>query len=178
MFISFGSTFYINSIFTHPDHIRTLDASNAGSFLGLIPLFFLLFILTILIISPFNSSYTPSNSITPILPSSLNSNSLINLNENIKIHSFTYNLLFLNHFNILNHWFMQNFLILSNSLYRYIDKGALEMLGPLGLSRTFHYLGFKLELLATGNILHYALIIIFSIFTLFSLIFFDKDLIF
>lgn len=42
IFLSFGSTFYLNSIFTHPDNIRTLDASNAGSFLGLIPLLFLL----------------------------------------------------------------------------------------------------------------------------------------
>jgi hypothetical protein len=61
---------------------------------------------------------------------------------------------------------MHRFFILSNFLYRNIDKGCLELLGPLGLSRTFHYLGFKIELLATGYILHYAFIIISSLFIL------------
>jgi len=59
---------------------------------------------------------------------------------------------------------MHNSLILSNLSYIWIDKGILELLGPLGLHRTFHYLGFKLELLGMGNIINYALIILISIF--------------
>jgi NADH-ubiquinone oxidoreductase chain 5 len=46
LFISYGSTFFVNSIYVHPDNIRILDASNAGSKLSIIPLFFLLILLT------------------------------------------------------------------------------------------------------------------------------------
>jgi len=40
LFISYGSTFYKNSIFIHPNNIRILDATNASSYLKLLPLVF------------------------------------------------------------------------------------------------------------------------------------------
>jgi len=41
---------------------------------------------------------------------------------------------------------------------RYFDRGLLELAGPLGLVRLFHFLSFKLELAATGYAAHYALL--------------------
>lgn len=43
---------------------------------------------------------------------------------------------------------------------RYWDRGLIEIMGPLGLQRLFHYLTFKLELLATGFLPHYALLLL------------------
>jgi hypothetical protein len=48
-------------------------------------------------------------------------------------------------------------------LHRHIDRGLIELIGPTGLMNLIHYLGFRLELLATGYLLHYAFIILFSI---------------
>lgn len=174
IFLSFGSTFYINSIFIHPDNLRLLDASNAGSFLGLIPLFFLIFAFLIPLIITYRFSNTnksieiiktkdSTNKILVHYKNPLKNFHLDNTSTRITPHSFSYNLIFLNHINIINHWIIHRFLILSNYLYRYMDKGALEIFGPKGINTTLNYLGFKLELLATGNILNYALIKIKSI---------------
>ena len=75
-------------------------------------------------------------------------------------HTFTYNLTFLNHFNILFHWIMHSVLVLSVYLYRYFDKGILEILGPLGINRLLQFTGFQIERTSTGHIPHYSLILI------------------
>ena len=38
--------------------------------------------------------------------------------------------------------------------------GLIEIMGPLGLQRLFHFLTFNLELLATGFLPHYALLLL------------------
>jgi hypothetical protein len=43
---------------------------------------------------------------------------------------------------------------------RYWDRGLIEIMGPLGLQRLFHFLTFNLELLATGFLPHYALLLL------------------
>lgn len=55
---------------------------------------------------------------------------------------------------------MHNTLNFSNIVFRYWDRGLVELLGPMGLVQLFHYLSFQLELLATGFIPHYALLIL------------------
>lgn len=55
------------------------------------------------------------------------------------------------------------FLKSSVYIYRYWDKGILEYLGPIGIYRITHWLGFQIELLASGFIPHQAFIFIFSI---------------
>jgi hypothetical protein len=67
----------------------------------------------------------------------------------------THNLTALNHFNIFNHWIMHQIFIIANYLYRYIDKGILELFGPLGSRKLLNYSGFIIELLSTGYIPHY-----------------------
>jgi len=75
-------------------------------------------------------------------------------------HVYTYTASALLHFNVFHHWVMHSFLVLSVYLYRYIDKGILEILGPLGLVRLLQFIGFYIELISTGNITHYSLILI------------------
>ena len=55
---------------------------------------------------------------------------------------------------------------------RYFDQGLIEIIGPLGFIRIFHYYAFLIESLGTGAIYHYALIMFISIFfTLFLSLF-------
>ena len=159
LFLSFGSTFYINSIFVHPISFTTLfDAPFSGSYLALIPLSFLLLISLILIISP--SSYTNTPTQTPKFLNQLN---LISFKETPKFNLTTHFLL-LNYFNVFYHWIKFISLVLSNYLYRYTDKGSLEFIGPKGLTNFFNYLASLLESLSTGYIPHYSFIIISSTF--------------
>ena len=51
---------------------------------------------------------------------------------------------------------------LSIYLFRYIDKGFLQLIGPIGINRLIHYISFKLELLSTNFILHYGMILLIS----------------
>nr|QCQ68451.1 NADH dehydrogenase subunit 5 [Synchytrium endobioticum]QCQ68470.1 NADH dehydrogenase subunit 5 [Synchytrium endobioticum]QCQ68489.1 NADH dehydrogenase subunit 5 [Synchytrium endobioticum]QCQ68508.1 NADH dehydrogenase subunit 5 [Synchytrium endobioticum]QCQ68527.1 NADH dehydrogenase subunit 5 [Synchytrium endobioticum] len=71
----------------------------------------------------------------------------------------------LNHFNIYTHWIIYNTLNLGVILHRHIDRGLIELIGPTGLINLIHYLGFRLELLATGYLPHYAFLIIGCILT-------------
>ena len=46
---------------------------------------------------------------------------------------------------------------------RYFDQGLIEIIGPLGFIRIFHYYAFLIESLGTGALYHYALIMFVSI---------------
>ncbi len=163
LFLSYGSTFYINSIFTHPNANTFLfDASYGGSLLSLIPVTFQFLIFLILIISPFSSSNTSSNS------------SRIRLihTQDIRPHfNFTTHFTLLNYFNVFYHWIKYFGLVQSNYLFRYVDKGFLEFFGPLGILRLLHYWGFLIESLSTGFIPHYAFIFATSISLFLAFIF-------
>lgn len=60
LFLGYGSSFYGNSLYTHPQHLRILDPTSIYSLLPLIPLSFLtLFLLSIPQISFFTSINSP-----------------------------------------------------------------------------------------------------------------------
>ena len=166
LFLGFGSTFYLNSIFTHPNAPTFLfDATFGGSIISIIPVTFLFLILLILIISPFSSSssssYIPTNSIL--------TNPLPRTTAKAKFN-FTTHFTLLNYFNVFYHWIMFLGLTLSNFMFRYIDKGFLEFFGPLGFLKTLHYWGFLIELLSTGFIPHYAYVFISSLILFFIIL--------
>lgn len=157
LFLGFGHTFYNQSIFILPEHLRLFDGLNNSeiSIIGLLPLIFLILLLIPLIFPSFyrksinNSVYYKSNNV---------------------INSWRYSNRFdpsiMNNFNILNNQIIMLFFKLSLTLYRYIDKGLLEFFGPIGIYRLIHWLGFKIELLSTGLISHYGLF--FMLFILLS----------
>lgn len=149
LFLGLGSTFYQQALFTHPSHLILLDGSLAPipsslSFLKYIPLATLLILLTIIPISKSITMRTGTGT------------GLRKLNIIPHTHNLSYYTGFLNHFNIYNHWIIHNTFNFSISVFRYWDRGLVELLGPFGLVKLFHYLAFRLELLATGFIPHYA----------------------
>lgn len=73
----------------------------------------------------------------------------------------------LHRFHYLSHWNNFNGQLISNvglslaiMVGRYWDRGLIEVMGPLGLQRLFHFLTFNLELLATGHLPHYTLLLL------------------
>jgi NADH-ubiquinone oxidoreductase chain 5 len=163
LFLGFGSKFYGSALFTLPEHLRLLDGlfflslSPSYSILALLPLFFLLLFFLIL---PFSNSSSSSSSIPSSsfisLPSSPNS-STPSFNSWRYSHIFDPSLL--NHFNVFNLVFIRSLFSLSIFLYRFFDKGFLELFGPLGFFRSNHLLGFLFELSATGFFPHYGFIL-------------------
>ena len=153
LFLGYGS---IQGLFIHPSSLNSLlDSSNFDSLLIYLPLTFLFL---------FNLLWLRPQSVSSFSVLSVSSLSVLSVSSNYKLLP---SLGLFNHFNIFNHWFKFGSQILSNYLYRYIDKGILELFGPLSLSRLFNFIGFNIELLATGFIPHYIFILKFGLFLLF-----------
>jgi NADH-ubiquinone oxidoreductase chain 5 len=239
LFLSYGSTFYMNSIFTHP-HSNTFlfDASFGASTLALIPVLFLTIILLIIYISPaeghtlseasFNldisrpisTNPNPNTSIvwkgknliveawaeiskdtqdiqeealnlsanssqggsvhceTPFY-TSLNANSIPSISTPAQLSAticttpnLTTHFTLLNYFNVFYHWIMFFGLKTSNYMYRNIDKGFLEYLGPTGSLQYIYYIGELITTFSTGFITHYAYFLTMYLFlSIFILIF-------
>lgn len=159
LFLGLGSTFYQQAIFTHPDNLTLLDGPlSAPSLLKFLPPATLLILLTLIPLSKDNGS--PTGGVITSVATSTPVNGYMTSSQ----HSLSLYTSFLNHFNIYQHWIMHNTLNFSNVVFRYWDRGQVEFLGPMGLVQLFHYYSFQLELLATGFIPHYALLIISSLF--------------
>ena len=166
LLLGVGSEYFSNSIFIHPDNLRILDATNSGSDLALIPLLFLLLILSLLIIKPNNNNSYNFTNLNRKSYKSLNNTNITNISHNISYESKFSNLRALENQNIFNYWIKHYILILANNLYRNIDRGILEIFGPLGFIRFFNWIGFKVELISTGYILHYILLIVFVLISI------------
>lgn len=153
IFLGFGNEIFSNSLFTHPNHFRQFDGTlSEFTFLKLIVSQPLIILLTII---PFSNQIKNIPTTIFSIPTSFTP---VPLYWNTRI---------LTHFNIFYHWIMHNSLNNSILLYRYFDKGLLQLIGPFGIFRFLNYITFKIEQLATGFILHYALI---TLLTLLSLI--------
>lgn len=157
LFVGAGSDIYFNSLFTHPNRVRFFDSSlSTFTVLKLIVSLPLIFIISLL-----------------PLKKELNLLRIYN-----KVHTFDktfatkpinavplyWSTRILSHFNILNHWIMHNSLNQSISLYRYFDKGLLQLIGPFGIYRYLNFASFNLEILYTGFIIHYAFLTLFTLF--------------
>ena len=58
-------------------------------------------------------------------------------------------------FNIYYHYIIASVFKASVIIFRYFDRGLLELLGPYGLSKSLQYLAFRVEMTYTGFIPHY-----------------------
>lgn len=154
-------SFYGQSLYTAPAHFLLFDPLFAHSLLPFIPLSFLFFFL---LLFPFSrSSHTSLSSTSLTTP-------LLSPSTNSWRYSHIFDPSLAAHFNIFNHWIMFQYCNLSILLYRIIDKGSLELFGPVGLSRLIHSFGFYSDSLSTGYLPHLAFLIIYSI--LFTLLLF------
>lgn len=160
LFLDLGSSLYKNSLFTHPLNTSLLDSHffHAPTLLKFLPLLSLLILLSVLPLVNAVSSKTLNLRGKTLAPLDVASAPL-----NAGTSSFYSYSGLLNHFNYFNYSAMSLSLSLGNLLFRYLDRGLLELFGPYGLSSYFSYFGFKLELLASGFLTHYALLIISSL---------------
>src|SRR6188768_77240 len=156
LFIGIGSDFFQNAIFTHPNNIALVEAE-----FSLLPIVKLLpFILSV------------SGAIIAIYLYHLQPLFLINL-TNSKFNRNIY--AFLNgkyYFDVIyNHFIFNIGLLLGNRISKEIDRGAIELLGPYGLSNYFYKTGNNLAKLDTGVITTYSLYITIALIALLFIVF-------
>lgn len=164
LFVGGGTEIYINSLFTHPQNFRLFDNSQSEfTIYKLIVSQPLIFILSLL---PLKKQLKVNLNINIARQFAKNSQKkLTPLNIPVPLY---WNTRILSHFNILNHWIMHNSLNQSINLYRYFDKGLLQQIGPFGIFRNLNFSSFNIELLYTGFILHYAFLIICTLFIMYN----------
>lgn len=83
------------------------------------------------------------------------------------------NLQTINNFNIYNVHVIYNTLKISNIIFRYWDRGLIEILGPFGLIKIIHPLAYLIEILLSGKLINYALLIFFFILLFLFFYFFN-----
>jgi NADH-ubiquinone oxidoreductase chain 5 len=174
LFVGMGSDFFQNSIFMHPKNISLIEAEFALPSvrgLGTSPTLrqesYSIFIKLLPAILSFIGAF--SAIILLNLPFGLN---LINLTNN-KIGRNIY--AFLNgkyYFDVIyNHFIIQSGLKLGYNISKEIDRGAIELLGPYGLSNYFYNAGKNLAKLDTGVITTYSLYITIALISLLFILF-------
>ena len=137
IYLGFGSNFFNNSLFIHPNHHFILDSQFHFSLLAFVPFLSFLFLFFLIRSNSPYISYFPF-SIYKYFP-------------------------LLNHFNLYYNWFYFFYLQLSILFYRFFDKGFLELFGPRGSIHFIDFFSFKLELLSSTYFLHYFFSILISI---------------
>ena len=147
-----GSSFYQQALFTHPNNLTLQDGPlSAPSWLKFLPPATLLILLTLI---PIRSRL--GNIVTGATGTTGNVGNV----GSVGPHKLSLWTGILNHFNIYNHWIMHNSQNFGNIVFRYWDRGLVELLGPMGQMKVIHYQAFRVE--STGFIPHYAFIIVFS----------------
>jgi NADH-ubiquinone oxidoreductase chain 5 len=162
LFVGIGSDFFQNSIFMHPNNISLIEAefttvsSSSNLLIKLLPA-----------ILSFTGAFTAI--VLYHLPLGL---FLINLTNN-KLSRNIY--AFLNgkyYFDVIyNHFIFQAGFKLGYTISKEIDRGAIELLGPYGLSNYLYNAGKSLSKLDTGVITTYSLYITIALISLLFILF-------
>jgi len=174
LFVGIGNDFFANSIFTHPNNIALVEAEfSLNPIIKLLPA----------ILSLFGAALA-------VFMYHIQPQILINLTFNLKKANYLNN--FINGKNIYtflngkyffdaiyNQYLIVNGLKLGYTISKEIDRGAIELLGPYGLSNYLNNTGKNLAKLDTGIITTYSLYITLSLlallFLVFAPLFFNSD---
>jgi len=184
LFVGLGTDFWANSVFTHPNNISLVEAEfSLNPIIKLLPAIlslsgaalaiYLYHVQPILLINfKFNWNWN------------LNGNGIDNYNYvDKRVNSININYIgigkslytFLNgkYFfdTIYNQYFITNGFKLGYTISKEIDRGAIEFLGPYGLSNYFNNTGKNLAKLDTGIITTYSLYITLGLLALLFLVF-------
>src|SRR5580693_7385845 len=156
LFVGVGSDFFANSLFTHPNKISIIEAEfSLNPIIKLLPA-----ILSLL------------GGTLAIYLYHINPEFIINLTENSlgrKLYSFLNGKYYFDV--IYNHYFISSGLQLGYKISKEIDRGAIELLGPHGLSNTLTNTGINIAKLDTGIITTYSLYITLGLLSLLFLVF-------
>lgn len=148
LFIGLGSDFWGNSIYTLPENMNKIDSEFIDQFIKLLPLFFsfLGFTLSFVLYTFFNFFLFKMK--------------ISNLGK--KIYNFLNKKWFFD--KMYNEYFVQNLLNISYKVsYKIIDRGIIEVFGPLGLTVIITKKAQNLYKLQSGLLYHYTLIFLVSI---------------
>ena len=147
MFIGLGTDFWGNSIFVLPENMNRIDAEFLNQFIKLLPV-----IVTILGFSLSFLCYTFFNNFLFKLKISTFGN---------KIYIFLNKKWFFD--KIFNEYLSQNILNFGYRIsYKIIDRGIIEIFGPLGLTTIISKKANFLYKLQSGVLYHYTLLILIS----------------
>jgi NADH-ubiquinone oxidoreductase chain 5 len=151
LFVGVGSDFLGNSVYVHPNNVSLIEAEfSLSPIIKLLPL-----ICTIIGAS---SAFLLYN-IYPRILIDLKSNTL-----GRKIYAFLNGKYYFDV--VYNYYLVQNGLKLGYSISKNIDRGAIEFIGPHGLTNTVTNTGINISKLDTGVITTYSLYIVLSLLAL------------
>ena len=156
LFVGVGTDFFGNSLFIHPNNISIIEAEFSLSLI--VKLLPALLSLVGSVLSLFLYHRNPEFI-----------NQLIENSLGRKIYGFLNGKYYFDV--IYNKYLIQKGLILGYLISKEIDKGAIELLGPFGLSNTLYNKGESLSKLDTGIITTYALYITIGLLSLLFLVF-------
>jgi NADH-ubiquinone oxidoreductase chain 5 len=191
LFVGLGTDFWANSVFTHPNNISLVEAEfSLNPIIKLLPAIlslsgaalaiYLYHIQPILLINlKFNwngngngienyYAYNNSNSLTAFTNRGYKNN-LNYIGIGKSLYTFLNGKYFFD--TIYNQYFITNGFKLGYTISKEIDRGAIEFLGPYGLSNYFNNTGKNLATLDTGIITTYSLYITLALLALLFLVF-------
>ena len=192
LFVGIGSDFFANSIFTHPNNIAIVEAEfSLNPIIKLLPAILSLFGAALAIfmyhIQPqflINLTFDLSNKSLVIDQNKLGSAGSANQSQILvqakggngsinyigkSIYTFLNGKYFFDA--IYNQYLITNGLKLGYTISKEIDRGAIELLGPYGLSNYLNNTGKNLAKLDTGIITTYSLYITLGLLALLFLVF-------
>ena len=156
LFVGIGSDFFGNSLFTHPNNVVIVETEFS------LPLIIKLLPAIVSIFGALSAIY-----LYHINPEFLNI--LINNKIGKKIYSFLNGKYYFDV--IYNNYIINNGFKLAYTISKEIDRGAIELVGPYGITNLFYKTGSNFAKLDTGIITTYALYITLSLLFLLFIIF-------
>lgn len=156
LFVGVGSDFFGNSLYIRPDNNPLIEAEfSLPVLIKLLPA-----ILSLL-------GATSALYLYHIQPRFLNS--LVNSNLGIKLYGFLNGKYYFDV--VYNHYVVQSGLKLGYNISKNIDRGAIELLGPHGLTNKLTGTGLNISKLDTGVITTYSLYITIGLLSLLFIVF-------
>ena len=156
LFVGVGSDFFGNSLFIHPNNISIIEAEfSLNLIIKLLPVILSL-IGSVLAIYLYHNN--------PEFINQLTDNSISR-----KIYGFLNGKYYFDV--IYNHYFISKGLLLGYTISKELDRGAIEFLGPYGLSTAFTNTGNNIAKLDTGIVTTYALYITLGLLSLLFVVF-------
>nr|YP_010243086.1 NADH dehydrogenase subunit 5 [Coprinus comatus]QTJ26219.1 NADH dehydrogenase subunit 5 [Coprinus comatus] len=156
LFVGVGSDFFGNSLFIRPDNNPLIEAEfSLSPIVKLLPAILSLFGATLALY------------LYHVQPRFLNS--LVNNSLGRKLYGFLNGKYYFDV--VYNHYIVQNGLKLGYSISKNIDRGAIELIGPYGLTNKITGTGLNIAKLDTGVITTYSLYITIGLLSLLFIVF-------
>jgi NADH-ubiquinone oxidoreductase chain 5 len=161
MLVGVGSDFWLNSIFVHPKNLIIFEAETIPLFFKLLPVFFSLL-----------GAYTAFS----YYSDKYNFLYRLKISYVGKVFYFFFNRKWFFD-KVYNEFFVQNFLFFSYFIsYKLVDRGLVEVLGPLGISSfVFQNISKTLKHLQTGSIFQYVLFLFSGFFIIIVIVNFSSN---